>query len=203
MVGSPLRGMTVLDENQPWSPAFNLDDTSSNYLFQDFTADFDIFADVPSTFLSIPGNGSPEKRSVKRPRLDRARSANILADISSNNPSKSLTSTPRLKLSPSTNHMFSHSPLRGLGLMESPSKLLGLQSPSKMASPSFSLAAFDLPQDDFYGAEFLSEEINEGWDIMQGFQKIGAGNNTNGQSRKGTPKQSSRPTMGRSFTSRF
>ena len=209
MVGSPLRGMTVLEENQPWSPAFQLvDDSHSSYIFPDFHGDYDIFAD--SSFLTVPGNGSPEKRSAKRPRLDRSRSVNILADMSHNSFGKSLTSTPLLKLTPSSNHIYNQSPLKGLGLMESPSKLLGINSPSKIASPNFSLDAFKLPHgegnDEFFGAdEFLSEEINEGWDIMQGFQKIGAGGNQN-QNQSRTPKQGSgsgRPAVGRTFTSRF
>lgn len=201
MVGSPLRGMTVLDEHQPWSPAFHLDDISTGCMFTDFAPDFDIFAD-PGSFLSIPGNGSPEKRSAKRPRLDRSKSANILADFSQSNINKALTSTPILKLTPSTNH-GSFSPLKGLGLMESPSKFLAVDSPTKMPSPSFSLSGFDLPQDDFYGSEFLSEDINEGWDILQGFQKIGAGSGGGAQSNRGTPKQGGRSSIGRSFSSRF
>jgi len=212
MVGSPLRDMTCLDEGIPWSPAFNLDDTS--YMFHDFTADFDIFADGgPVGLLPIPGSGSPEKKSAKRPRLDRSRSANILADISNTNFNKNITSTPLLKFTPSTNMSASafNSPLKGLGLLDSPSHLLDIDSPTKIqiTSPSFSISAFDLPQEDtFYGAEFLAEDIGDssGWDIMQGFQKIGSGNTgaNGGHSTRSTPKTgSSRPPMGRSFTSRF
>jgi forkhead transcription factor HCM1 len=211
MVGSPLRDVTCLDEgNIPFSPAFNLDDT--NYMFHDFNTDFDIFNDT--NFLSIPGNGSPEKKSAKRPRLDRSRSANILADISNTNFNKNITSTPLLKFTPSTNLSGSafNSPLKGLGFMESPGGFLGIDSPSKiqLTSPSFNLTAFDLPQEDaFYGAEFLTDDIGDssGWDIMQGFQKIGSGNSgVNGvQNTKSTPKtsSSSRPPFGRSLTSRF
>jgi forkhead transcription factor HCM1 len=207
MVGSPLRGMTCLDENIPWSPAFNIDDTS--YMFQDFNADFDIFAD-PS-FLSVPGMGSPEKKSAKRPRLDRSRSANILADISnsvSHSNLKNITSTPLLKFTPSLDNSTFTSPNKSFGFMESPSKLLGIRSPSKLASPNFSISAFDLPQDEFFGAEFLAEDLNDfsGMDIMQGFQKIGAGGHVNGtQSNKSTPKLGgpSRPPMGRSCSTRF
>jgi forkhead transcription factor HCM1 len=208
MVGSPLRDMSCLDEGIPWSPAFNLDDTS--YMFHDFGADFDIFAD--GGHLSVPGNGSPEKKSAKRPRLDRSRSANILADISNTNFNKNVTSTPLLKFTPSTNLNASafDSPLKGLGLLDSPSHLLGIDSPTKVQipSPTFSISAFDLPQEDaFYGSEFLTDDIGDssGWDIMQGFQKIGSGGTGNGaQSTRSTPKTgSSRPPLGRSFTSRF
>ncbi|KAK2628656.1 hypothetical protein QTJ16_001759 [Diplocarpon rosae] len=202
MVGSPLRGMTTLeDTNAPWSPAFHLDDASS-YVFQDFGADFDIFDDNSSSLAAV-SNGSPEKRSAKRPRVDRARSANILADISNASLNKSLTSTPLLKFTANTN--ICGSPTKTLGRAESPSKLLGLDSPAKMASPKFNLAAFDLPQEDFFGAEFLAEEINEGWDIMQGFQKIGsgAGNPSHPVTTRSPKACSARPPLGRSFTSRF
>jgi hypothetical protein len=86
--------------------------------------------------------------------------------------------------------------------MQSPNKVLGITSPSKLQSPTFSIGAFDLPQEDFYGAEFLAEEVGDfsGMDILQGFQKIGAG----GPSARSTPKSnSSRPVLGRSATSRF
>lgn len=190
--------MTTLDENNaPWSPAFNLDDSTS-YMFQDFSnADFDIFTD-PTSSLVIPGNGSPEKRSAKRPRLDRAKSTNLLSDISNVSPNKRMSSTPLLKFTPSMGNF--NSPFAGL--MDSPSKLLGLDSPTKIASSNFNLAAFDLPQEDFFSTEFLAEDINEGWDIMQGFQKIGSGSGHATQNMmKRSPK--ARPGLGRSFTSRF
>ncbi|KAI9049149.1 hypothetical protein LZ554_006997 [Drepanopeziza brunnea f. sp. 'monogermtubi'] len=203
MVGSPLRGMTVLDENHaPWSPAFNINDPSCMY--QDFNTNFDIFTDDSPDVFGL-GNGSPEKRSAKRPRLERSRSANILADISNFSPNKRLTSTPLRKFTPSLNNFGS--PLKGSGLLESPSrmmspsKLLGLDSPNKIARPNFNLATFDLPQDDFFSSEFLSEELNQGWDIMQGFQKIGSGGDNSVPLGKRSPK--ARPGLGRNFTSRF
>ncbi|CZT05350.1 related to HCM1-transcription factor [Rhynchosporium graminicola] len=212
MVGSPLRGMTTLDENTPWSPAFNLDDNAS-YMFQDFSVDFDIFTDNSSGFLNFPGTGSPEKRSAKRPRLDRSKSANILADMSGANLNKSVTSTPLLKFTPTLGNSLGSgfsSPPKSLDVCQSPIKLLGLNSPTKIPSPNFNLAAFDLPQDDFFSSEFISEDIDEGWDIMQGFQKIGSGatggnGNAPTQSMKRSPKAgcASRPGVSRSFTSRF
>ncbi|KAE8446132.1 hypothetical protein EG329_012503 [Mollisiaceae sp. DMI_Dod_QoI] len=208
MVGSPLRGMTCLETENvaPWSPAFQLDDNS--YMFNEFNTDFDIFADSTAGLLSIPGNGSPEKRSAKRPRL--ARSANILADISSNsNLNKSVTSTPMMKLTPNMNTPKTTSPLKGFGF-ESPSKLLGLGSPTKLGASLFAFDVFEYT-DDFFNPEVLAEDVSEGWDIMQGFQKIGSGNTTGTQSNRNTPKlkqkspkPQSRPTMhSRSFTSRF
>ncbi|PSS10658.1 hypothetical protein M430DRAFT_177497 [Amorphotheca resinae ATCC 22711] len=200
LVGSPVRGMGILDSNlPPWSPAFCLDD--SPFIYGDLNNDFDIFADNNSGFLSVPGNGSPEKRSAKRPRLDRSRSANSVADNSNYN--KSNTSTPLVKVTPNLAPSALDSPVKGLGFMASPSNLLSLKSPIKLGSPPFSVSAFGLPQDEeFYGSEFLSEEATDfsGMDIMQGFQKIGAG----GQSSRDTPKtNNSRPSFGRNFTSQF
>ena len=198
MVGSPLRGLTCLDENLPWSPAFNIDES---YMMPNFDTEFDIFSDTGAGMLCVPGSGSPEKKSTKRPRLDRSRSANILADITGSSFNKNITSTPLLKYMPTLDPLAFDSPIKGLGFMESPNKLLGIESPSKFPSPSF-CDGFDIPQEDFYGAEFLADDINDfsGMDIMQGFQKIGAG----GQSARTTPKtSSSRPAFGRSLSTRF
>ncbi|RFU35901.1 hypothetical protein B7463_g443, partial [Scytalidium lignicola] len=199
LVGSPAHELPGLEENLPWSPAFNLDD--GGFVFQEFGSDFDIFSDNGAGLLSIPGNGSPEKRSIKKARLERSKSANILADISNSSYMKSITSTPRLTFTPSLEPSLFDSPTKATGMMRSPSKLLGVDSPIKFGSQTFSNAAFDLPQEDFYGAEFLTEEINDfsGVDIMQGFQKIGAGGNTT----RNTPKSNSRHGLGRSFTTRF
>ena len=197
MVGSPLRGLVCLDENLPWSPAFNLDES---YPLQNLDTEFDIFADVGTGMLSASGNSSPEKKSAKRPRLDRSRSANILADITNSSLKKNITSAS-MKYTPYLEPLGFDSPFRGLGFMESPSELLGITSPSKVPSSSF-CDNFDLPQEDFYGAEFLADELDDfsGMDIMQGFQKIGAG----GQSARTTPQTTgSRPTFGRSVTTRF
>ncbi|KAI9746562.1 MAG: hypothetical protein M1818_000275 [Claussenomyces sp. TS43310] len=193
LVGSPERGINSFDDNLSWSPAFNLDDA---YLSTNFDTGFDIFADSGTDLLAVPGMGSPEKRSAKRLRADRAHSANVLADISNSNSNsnKSLITTPCLKFVPAP----SLTPFD----FTSPSKLFASESPSKLRSPTFAVNAFDLPPDDFFGAEFLTDEVTEfsGMDILQGFQKIGAG----GQSNKQVPKGGgSRPGFGRSFTSRF
>ncbi|RDW89505.1 hypothetical protein BP6252_01537 [Coleophoma cylindrospora] len=192
LVGSPVRGLTVLSEDLPWSPAFNLDENTS--MFYDFSTSFDIFADTGAGLLSVPANGSPVK-SAKRSQMNRSKSANVLSDISNTSNSK----TPQLSFTPNAHASIYDSPLKGMGLMPSPSKLLGLESPSKTQSPTLGSSAFDLPHDDFLGAEFLAEDMADfsGLDIMQGFQKIGAG----AQSR--SSNGGSRPGLGRSFTSRF
>lgn len=199
LVGSPAHELPSLEENLPWSPAFNLED--SGFIFQDINSDFDIFSDNAG-LLCVPGNGSPEKKSAKKARLDRGRSTNVLAEVSSSSFMRNITSTPRLTFTPSLEPSLFDSPTKSTGIMRSPSKMLGIESPIKMGSPAFNSVAFDLPQEDFYGAEFLTEEINDfsGVDIMQGFQKIGAGGNTT----RNTPKANNpRSSLNRSFTTRF
>jgi forkhead transcription factor HCM1 len=188
LVGSPDRGLSCLEEGTPWSPAFNLEDTS----FNDFGPEFDIFVDNATGLLTGQG-GSPVKRSAKRPRTDRTHATNVLSDVS--NKCRSITSTPMFK--------YISTPTLASSAFESPSKLLNLESPSKFNPPSLDLSAFEIPQEDFYGAEFLTEEVTEfsGVDILQGFQKIGAGGQGNQSASSGNT--SSRPAFGRSFTSRF
>jgi len=72
-----------------------------------------------------------------------------------------------------------------------------------MKSPSINTSGFSLPQDEeFYGAEFLSEEVTgfSGMDITQGFQKIGA----RPQAPRSNPQANTpRATLSRSYTSQF
>lgn len=192
LVGSPDRGVTYLDESLPWSPAFQLDpQVDMSYI--DFSTCSDIFADTNIGLLQVPGNGSPEKRSAKRSHMDPPRSTNVLSDITNTNFNKDITSTPLLKFSPGLGHSALGSPLKGYGSA----------SPIKFNSPSLTITDFDLPQEDFYGAEFLTDEFTEfsGMDILQGFQKIGAGQTKASQTPKGN---NSRPPLARNcFTSRF
>jgi len=184
----------VLDENLPWSPAFNLEPHLDAASFTDISAEFDIFADTTSGLLTVPGTGSPEKRPTKRSRIDQIRSPRVLGDISNTNLNRGVTSTLIPKFSPTL----------APSAFESPSKYFDLATPIKFNSPSLSIAGFDMPQEfaneDWYGAEFLADEVTEfsGMDILQGFKKIGA------SSHSQTPKgNDSRPTLGRSFTSLF
>ena len=152
---------------------------------------------------------SPEKRSSKRPRLDRSRSANIMAEISSMpssfmNQARSITSTntPLLKFTPSKQqHTFS--PTKSLSnFFDSPSD--HPQSPSKMSSSAYNLGNFEIDQD-FFGSEFLEDGLGfDGVDIMQGFQKVGSGAAPHGgPSARKAPKPGPRPPLGRSFSTRF
>jgi forkhead transcription factor HCM1 len=191
LVGSPDRGLTCLDENLPWSPAFTLDSKIDETSLL-FTNENDIFIDTNIGLLSVPGTGSPAKRSVNRSRTDSSRSSRVLGDISNTNFNKAMTSTPMLNFSPSLAPSAMMSPLKNFNV-----------SPIKFNSPSLSITDFDLPQEDFYGAEFLTDELTEfpGMDIMQGFQKIGSGQLKKGPAAR---NNTSRPPLRRSYySSRF
>lgn len=189
LVGSPMRDPSVLD-CMPWSPAFNLADP----LFPDLDTEFGMFVDNHADFLAVPGNGSPEKRSARRPRFDHApHSTSALTDVSNlhNFTKKGVTSTPKLNFTPALAPSF-----------ESPSRAFGLGSPSKYQSPVLNIGTFDLPQEDYYGAEFLADGIAEdsGMDILQGFAKIGAARDRSGPA---TRVNNLRNSFKRSFTNRF
>ncbi len=184
MVGSPHRDDGVLGEMLPWSPAFNLHEP----LFPDLETDFELFIDTSNVMPT--GNGSPEKRvSMRRPHLSHApHSTGALRDIANMNNyrNKSATSTPKLNFTPTFAPSF-----------ESPSKGYNFGSPSKFLSPSLRLSHPDNIQDEYFGAEFLTDGVIEdpGMDLLQGFAKIGAKRPSNMANGRGPFK--------RSFTSRF
>ncbi|OBT58349.1 hypothetical protein VE04_01335 [Pseudogymnoascus sp. 24MN13] len=171
-------------------------------------------------FLAVPGNGSPEKRTAKRGRFDLAPSAP--GDLSSNGVNsvsrRRATSSPKLNFTPSLVPRVFHSPSAALGL--------GGASPSKFASPIFSLGgSFDIGsvggasssvaggvsagasvvQEEYYGAEFLADGVAEdaGMDILQGFAKIGAKGRGGGVGEQMKGGVGVRSGVRRSFTSRF
>lgn len=205
--GSPDKSMAVMVDShllyQPWSPAVQVPDEENFNLHESgFHDSFDVFADAANL-------DSPSKRSIKRPRLERAATTSgILADITGLKANaRSITPTPGWK-SPFLNIPSLQSPAR----FESPSK-----APTSNPSPEFALPKlmpdsnplpglspvqnYDLPNDDFFGVDLHSDESEEaGFDILQGFQKIGA----SAVALNGSPsKPPSRPSFGRSSTSLF
>ena len=178
LVGSPIKSIDLLNGEFPFSPAFKIIDEEPSLFPDSLGMHFNIFADLPFTGSAY---GSPLKRSIKRPRLDRAKTAtNILTDITStSNNSKSIV--PALKAP------FLESPLRQ-------------RSPSK--SPLLGSSSVFLPKDDLFGLDLFVDDSPDdfgGLDILQGFQKIGEKEN-----EKVEQKKVSRPPMGaRSLTSRF
>ena len=206
MLNSPLRRVsTLVEEAIPWSPAFNIDDTifNMNELGPD-QGGFDIFQDLQEgsfepLFFASAHNGSPIKspikRSAKRMRLDRCHSASALREITNSAAHKSLTSTPYLKVP-------GHFPELDY---ETPSKAFDLSSPSKIVSQSpiaaktTSSIKEEWPSiEEFCTSQFLEDEPDEGsgLDILQGFEKIGG-------SQRAETSKSSKPLLGRSFTTTF
>ncbi|MCJ1337451.1 hypothetical protein MMC09_002733 [Bachmanniomyces sp. S44760] len=182
LVGSPMKTVSTLRDDVSFSPAFNVLEESNWDLFDNNENSFDIFADIEKNNMSRRFLGSPDKRSNKRPRLERATTtAGVLADItgSANN------SKPIL---PSFKAPFLESPLKQ-------------KSPAE--SPSSEINVSDFTKDDLFGFDlFAGDDTDDhgGLDILQGFQKIGDREQDN--VKKGS--KGARPLLGsRSITSRF
>ncbi|KAH7037654.1 uncharacterized protein B0I36DRAFT_69323 [Microdochium trichocladiopsis] len=196
MLNSPLRRVSNMSEDLPWSPAFRLDD--SLFSVNDFMADpvdFDIFDDAAfdNFFSAVDTTGSPVKRPVKRARIERTTSADALGEITKSASNKAITSAPFLK-----------APTPPLGLdFETPSKAFeGLSSPMKafLQSPTAAKAA-PTSKGQWTGIEDICTQLFEddpddgALDILQGFEKIGSNQSAAGPSSK--------PAFGRSYTSAF
>ncbi|MCJ1285134.1 hypothetical protein MMC26_004472 [Xylographa opegraphella] len=192
LVGSPIKSFSTMhNDDVTFSPAFNILDDEPYIFHNSHNTSFEIFSDSPSLSRAFK---SPEKRSGKRPCIDRAHSsANILGDISITNNRKS--TIPRLQAP------FNESPIRRKSPTKSPSK-------SPIKSPLFGSIFDNLPKDDFFGIDFLADDDGDdfaGLDLMQGFQRIGEkGKEKDKENIDFTCKKPARPSLGpRSHTSRF
>ena len=182
LVGSPVKNTSLShDEEVSFSPAFNIVD-EEHYLFsEDFDTSFNIFRDEDHEYCR-PSLSSSARRSVRRPRTDRAnRTGTVLADV---------TGTILNSRGPLSN-----------------AKPPALESPLEQKSSKDPLVwgsrLDDVPKEDLFGLEYDEEEPDDfgGVDILQGFQKIGGNQYT-----VASAKRFSRPTLGaRSHTgpSRF
>ncbi|CEJ54752.1 Putative YALI0C01463p [Penicillium brasilianum] len=154
MVNSPIKHLGIADDELPWSPAFNLHEENLTPA-DHFHATFDVFADASAdACISSAAFGSPEKRSVKRARIDSGSRA--LLDIS-NSSINSRLSMPSLTRSKSS---------------------IFPESPSKVADGA---RLGDTSQDDFFSFHLFDETSDsptevDGVDLLQGFQKIGGSN---------------------------
>jgi forkhead transcription factor HCM1 len=151
MVNSPIKQLGIVDDELPWSPAFNLEvDTLTPA--DHFHTTFDVFADASAdACISSAAFGSPEKRSTKRARIDSG--SHALIDIS-NSTINSRLSMPSLARSKSS---------------------IFPESPSKMSDGT---RLGDTGQDDFFSFHLFDETSDsptevDGVDLLQGFQKIG------------------------------
>lgn len=170
----------------PWKAFDEPGESGSNNLFN--SASFDIFIDAPEEDLT--SRGSPEKRSSRRPSMQRAAtSSNILANITGSSKSN------RLTLAPASDSPFSLSPfinkprlLRSPAKLGSPLKQSHKPPPTTKTSPESAFAWPELgvgPENenvrparadaaaDFFGVDLPSDGSEEGIDIFQDFGKIG------------------------------
>lgn len=181
LVGSPVKNMSLLQDEIPFSPAFNILEDEHSAFNDEFSASFDIFADDYEDGFVQCSPASTKKRSLRRHRFDRAsKTGNILADVTGN-------SLNGKALASAFDAPFLGSPTR--------------QKPSKSPTASNS-NLFNPEKEGIFDLDFFAVEEPDdfgGLDLLQGFQKIGGNRNPSV-----SPKKTSRPPAGvRSHTSRF
>jgi forkhead transcription factor HCM1 len=206
LIGSPTHGLSPAFGGTSWSPAFHIsedtitEDPYNETEYGNFDDAFDVWAqDTSALFLE---RGSPERRSAKRPRVERANtSAGVLGDITDSSKSNSMLRFPE--------DSFSLSPFK----LDPPA----LRSPLRLSSPQKRDVGSPFPQvfdpepqqEELFGIELGSDGSEEGLDILQGFQKIGAGGglapgrNPFGSLDPQKPSSRSRPGLDRRLTSIF
>lgn len=178
LVGSPIKN-SLLNDEVSFSPAFNIVD-DEHYMFNDnFPTGFNIFSDSNENEYRRVASASPEKRSARRARIDRAsKTANVLADVTGTS-------------------LNSKSSLLQVPAFESPLKQKSSKTPLR-----FGIGIDDSSKEDLFDLAFLEDDEPDdfgGLDILQGFQKIG------GNRPPAVPaKKAARPALNaRSHTSRF
>ena len=176
LVGSPLKGASPLQDEMPFSPAFNIVDDESYGLL---SPGFSIFADNSGRQgYSRHASASPARRSIRKTRAERiGKTSSILADITGAN--------------------LNSKPFQQASYLDSPTRQ---KPPPKPVTSGNSNC--DADKEDLFGLDISGGEPDEfdGMDLLQGFQKIGGGQ------KNSTPltKRATRPALGgRSQTSRF
>ncbi|KAI9786858.1 MAG: hypothetical protein M1839_005089 [Geoglossum umbratile] len=179
LLGSPIRGMDCLEDESPWDTTFGTLDDSQSF-FEDYNS-FYIFADDNKVTFPGSATGSPEKRSIKRPHLDRAiTTGSVLTDITGLSGNLNIT-----KPSAPTSAPFKTAPSH--------------KPHTKLSDPSGERVG--LAHEDVFGLDFFSDEPSDfpGVDILLGFEKIGGSVK---DERKHPQNENIRPT-GRNFNSQF
>ena len=203
LVGSPDKSLGVMEANV-FSPAPNtinrLNTVAEESAFtilndEEISKAFQLYEEGPSP----TARGSPEKRASKRPCLGRANTtANILADITGSSVGNARLGLGPAFLSPRLNPSLLKSPLR----FESPLKSYSENLPSLVPSP-LKPGASEFA-DELFGITLNSDDSDEaGFDILQGFQKIGATTTAAPAGPTSAPSRPARPPLGRSTTSMF
>ncbi|MCJ1225344.1 hypothetical protein MMC12_001993 [Toensbergia leucococca] len=181
LVGSPVKSMTLLHDEIPFSPAFNIVEDEF-YVFEDnLNASSNVFTAKHENGFVGGSLGSPQKRSVRRPRIDRASTTlGVLVDATGINMNSRAIS-----------------PAFRAPCLDSPTLRM---SPAK--SPHSQNNIIDVSKDELFGLDLSAEEDTDdfgGLDILQGFRKIGRQDKEN----VGAVKLA-RPLLGaRNHTSRF
>ena len=184
LVGSPIKH-PQLHEDVTLSPAFNILDDDQFLLNQGSSPGFTIFQDqLIDDIHRRSATTSPEQRSVRRPGMDRdSKTSTALAEMAG------------IKINSRT--ALSSQQVPALAHFESPLKQKSAKTPLRSGS-----IIDENPEEDFFNMNFFdNDELEDvgGFDILQGFQKIG-GNKAPSLSAK----KSTRPALGgRSRTSRF
>lgn len=207
------------ESKTPWKAFEDGRDSGSKDLFNNAT--FDIFIDAPEEDMTA--RGSPEKRSARRPSMQRAAtSSNILANITGSSKSN------RLTLTPNSDSPFSLSPFINNPRLRSPAKLgsplkQSHQPPSSKASSEHNWDDFATGREnlqplptvkeepaDLFGVNLPSDGSEEGIDIFQDFGKIGhsqplmpIANRANGSPVRRTMGSPARPHLSRASSNRW
>ncbi|KAL2127711.1 hypothetical protein VTI74DRAFT_10292 [Chaetomium olivicolor] len=212
MVDSPYKRVTALpfegDSTVQQTPGF-----STDHLWFDLeqashdNAGFDIFedaADFQSIFALTPlatHTGSPVKRSVRKQRSQ----PSVLNNVTNTAQISTPSAASFLKVPNQPPNLMLDTPSKVFdGLPSSPSKMfLNLQSPTKMPLINDeNLASFHgVSLDGLNTPDFLDENDFSGFDMLAGFEKIGA---SSGQASRGNKQQASQPvSFGRSYSTSF
>lgn len=178
LVGSPIKGVNLLQDEFPLSPAFNIfDDDHYHFL----SPGFNIFTDNLRARYSPHASASPARRSIRKPRAERvSKTSSVLADVTGAN----LNTRDQQKVP----------------YLESP---LGQRPHWNTKSVTFDDNNGDSDKEELFGLKIPDDEEPDdygGLDLLQGFHKIG-GNQKNASP---STKKTLRPMLGaRSQTSRF
>lgn len=154
LLGSPEKSLGIMEDMMsPFPfPTMELPNSNSFELYADDRINFDVFAD-----------DSPLK-SVKRPRLERANtSSGVLADITSGANRLGDLSRPDFKVKRLASPVRIRSPLKRLAA-----------EPLQASNSILTLPQIPEEEDYLFGVELPSDDSEQGIDLTQGFQKIGA-----------------------------
>lgn len=173
LVGSPVKNMSLLHDEIPFSPAFNILEDEHSAFNDEYSASFDIFTDNPDSGFVQCSPVSIKKPSIRRHRFDRAsKTGNILADVTGSSLNGKVLASA-----------FNTS------ILDSPTH----QKPKKSPGASNN-NLFNPEKEGVFDLGFFADEEPDGFgglDLLQGFQKIGGNRNPSV-----SPNKTSRPSVG-------